>query len=89
MNQTAINTSTTTTAPEKGFFDKILDFFSKITFARIFKWCLTLGKIVAGAIAITALGHFVPELKDKIPTLFKISDSILIVFEWAISNILK
>lgn len=42
-----------------------------------------IGRLGAGAIALFALAHFVPELRTEMPNFYKFVDGIIDILEWA------
>lgn len=45
--------------------------------------------VIVGAILYTALAHFVPELREKLPSFYYIIDHILYAFEWMVNWLLQ
>lgn len=49
---------------------------------RIWKFFKFLGRIGAGAIVLFVLADFVPELREEIPSFYRLVDWILDAIEW-------
>ena len=47
-----------------------------------------LGKLGAGAIILFALAHFVPELREEMPSFYSFIDFIIEAIEWIYSKLL-
>lgn len=52
----------------------------------IFKIFKLIGKVFAGAIVLSFLGHMAPELRQQIPSFYQIIDFLLSGLEWFCSQ---
>lgn len=96
-NLSTTNVNTTKTS-YKSIFKKIYNFFKSLSFPKlnyksVIKFVFKIAKIysgaISGAILLIVLGHFVPELRDIIPSLYIFAEWMLNGVEFIFDKILN
>ena len=75
----------------------IKEIFTDIDLSKVFFWTnrillilsRLLRRILCSVIVLVALSHFVPELREQLPSLYKIVDLLIVCFEKLFSAVLN